>query len=211
MVKTKTGILVLVAIVGVLLLIIMSSTPACSATFTGRLIDADTKEPIEGAVVVLSWHEERPAPPDGGGMRFKDVKETKTDKDGKWTIDGPKGRKLGNFLSIVSFLTRMYITKPPQFIIFKPGYCSWPQGLFIESCKEKIKYELNSQGHYKLGEGEVIELPILVSREDRLRNIPSPADGKLEKQIELIKLINDERRNFGLKGVYTEIYKELPK
>ncbi|MCK9417801.1 MAG: hypothetical protein M0R70_00300 [Nitrospirae bacterium] len=216
MVKTKTGILVIVSVVGVLLSIIIMSTPACSATFKGQLIDADSREPIEGAVVVLSWHEERPTPPSGGGTRLKDVKETLTDKDGKWSIDGPKGRKLGNFLSIVSFLTRMYITKPPQFIIFKPGYCSWPKGLFVESCKEKIKYELDPQGHYKLGEGETIELPKLTNREERKKNssISLPDDKNMKKKlINLIKLLSEEDAYLypGLqeKSMYKELLREF--
>lgn len=164
-------------------------------TFKGRVIDADTKEPIEGAVVVAIWLKER-ATIAGPSSEFKDVKEALTDKNGEWVIKGPRGRWGGDITAIFTFVTGIYYTKPPEFIIFKPGYCSFPAGFGIEACKEKIKIE----GDCKSAEGETAELPRLTNREDRLRALPGPvrAEGVSEKQIEFFRLINEERRNLGL-------------
>jgi hypothetical protein len=75
--------------------VLFFSTSVYGATFKGKVIDADTKEPIEGAVVVASWLEER-ADIAGSTSELKDVKETLTDKNGEWMIKGPRGRDMGN-------------------------------------------------------------------------------------------------------------------
>ncbi len=146
------------------------STTACGEIFHGKVIDADTKEPIEGAVVVASWVEER-ATPAGPTSRLKDVKETLTNKNGEWVIDGPKGRDGGNIIAIFTFLTGTYYTLPPEFIVFKPGFCSYPAGFGIDACKGKMKtYNFTKSENI----GEVVELPKLTNkdREILLRNIP---------------------------------------
>jgi hypothetical protein len=162
-------------------------------TFHGKVIDVDTKEPIEGAVVVAYWLEAR-ATVSGEDTRLKEVKETLTDKDGKWSITGPKGKEGSNALLIFTFLTGTYYTREPRFIIFKPGYCSWPQGFSIDACKEKIIHS----GTGEITEGGNVELPKLINR-DRMtviRNIPSlgmasEAEAKLPS---FKKLIEQEER-----------------
>ena len=168
------------------------STTVYGATFKGKVIDAETKEPIEGAVVVAVWHEEA-ATPTGSTSEPKDVKETLTDKNGEWIIKGPRGKKMGDIMAIFSFLTGTYFTNPPLFIVFKPGYCSYTAGFGIEACKMKPS---------GIGDGETIELRKLTNREDRLRAIPSTAWGELAKQTELIRLIKEEHRNLGLKEIH---------
>jgi hypothetical protein len=151
------------------LIYVIIVTSAFGATFKGKVVDADTKQPIEGAVVVASWSEER-ATPAGPTSRTKDVKETLTDKEGMWRIDGPKGGEVGNIKAIFSFLTGTYFTNPPEFIVFKPGYCSWPAGFGLDLCKVKIK----PVGSDKVAKGETVELPRLIvrDRETLLRNRP---------------------------------------
>jgi len=179
-------------------LFVFLATTACDATFKGKVIDADTKQPIEGAVVIAAWHEEQ-AIPTGSTTRLKDVKETLTDKNGEWVIQGPKGRDMGNISAIFTLLAGTYITNPPEFIVFKPGFCSWPAGFGIEACKGKIKPE----GNDKVAEGVTVELPRLMNREDRKRSLPSPfhkeGNGNFySKQGAFIKLINEESRNIGI-------------
>lgn len=147
--------------------------PAYGAAFSGKVIDADTKEPIEGAVVVASWLEET-ATVAGPSTRSKDIKETLTDRNGEWTIRGPRGRDGGTITALFTFFTNTYYTKRPEFIIFKPGYCSWPAGFGIPECKEKMKgYDIQ----------QTIELPRLTdrSRETLSRNIPFIAAEKDRK------------------------------
>jgi hypothetical protein len=182
----------------VLVLFLSLTQNAWCATFRGKVIDADTKQPIEAAVIVASWNEER-ATPAGPTSRLKDVKETITDKNGIWIIEGPKGGNVGDIKAMFSFITGTYFTNPPKFIIFKPGYCSWPAGFGIDACKGKM----NPDGNDNIAEGVTVELPRLTNREDRKYSLPSPfhKDGNenfYSKQRVFIKLINEESRNLGL-------------
>jgi hypothetical protein len=185
--------------VGAFFILSLSITSFTAAIFKGKVIDADTKQPIEGAVVVASWLEERAAPT-GSTSRLYDVKETLTDPNGKWSIEGPSGRDMGNISAIFTLLTGSYITNPPQFIIFKPGYCSWPKGFNIDRCKEKIRPE----GDGRISEGKDVELPKLSRKEDRLTALPGPVAGQnaLNKQIEFIRLINEESKFLGIPEAY---------
>ena len=90
--KTKKGILLTAVGVTALFLLIAFSSPSCSTTYKGRVIDAETKQPIGGAVVVASWSGDR-GTPTGGTSRLEDVKEVLTDKNGEWTIKGPRGTR----------------------------------------------------------------------------------------------------------------------
>ena len=173
------------------ILLISTASPISAATFKGKVVDADTKEPIEGAVVVASWFEET-ATVAGPSTRLKDVRETLTDNRGEWVIQGPKGRRGGNITAIFTFLTGTYYTKRPQFTIFKPGYCSCPLAVGIEVCKQRMKpFGID-------GEGETLELPKLTKR-DRMtiiRNIPSLGiAGEAEGRLPLFKsLVEKEEK-----------------
>ena len=165
-------------------------------TFHGQVIDAETKMPIEGAAVVIHWVEARGTVA-GESTRFKDVKEVLTDKDGKWSITGPEGSQGDDLTAYLTFFTGIHYTRKPDFIIFKPGYCSYPGGLTIEVCKG-IKFS----GAWETTAGKTIELPKLpksLTREDTLRALPAPVmgEGALEKQKEYIRLINEESKNLG--------------
>jgi hypothetical protein len=177
------------------------------------VIDADTKEPVEGAVVVAYWYSERPSIL-GEDPRLKDVKEALTDKDGNWSIVGYKGKESPPTYFPIFIVATFRYTKEPQFIIFKPGYCSWPDGYSIEACKGRI----NFKGPGEIMEGKILELPKLTDRKDRLRaccpnTISSSSDDpqkekKIQKkQLEFLRLINEERKNLGLEEF--KIYEEL--
>ena len=94
-------------------------------TFSGKVIDWETLEPIEGAVVVARWNKSRARWPDGGTDRFHAAKETLTDEKGDWTITGPKG-KTDEFNKdhhrIISLILRKFYIQDPYFYIYKPGY-----------------------------------------------------------------------------------------
>ena len=212
----KSNKRILFAVLGVVIIfvVIVWRVPSCTATYKGKVIDAVTKLPIEGAVVVASWSEEQ-GTPTGGTSRFHDVKETLTDKNGEWKIKGPRGARgdfLVNVYTILSMMFFSYYTEPPLFIIFNPGYCSYPQGFGIDACKEKIK----PSGRNKIIAGETIELPKLTSREDRLeaqRIWPSlkanEGDKETLKKIKnFIQVKNDEHRYLGLQEMYKEIEHE---
>jgi hypothetical protein len=198
------------AIITVVVFLLMGSSCgfAGDKTFKGRVTDADTKEPIEGAVVVAHWKEAR------GGLagqdtRLKEVKETLTDKNGEWSIIGPEGRfpsPSNDWLAILTLITGFYYTRPPEFTIFKPGYCPWPDGFVIEKCKKNMKPE----GNDEIAEGKEASLPELENKADRLRAMrigPFYEYSKKEKekyisflksQKNFIKYLNQEKRFLGL-------------
>ena len=208
--KRNKRILFTVLAIVVLLLVMIFSAPACSTTYKGKVIDADTKQPIEGAVVVASWKGERGAVA-GGTSRLEDVKEILTDKNGEWMIKGPRGTR-SDFLvyisTIFTFLTGTYYTEPPLFIVFKPGYCAWPHGFMTDVCTSKMI----PRGHDKVADGETVELPRLTKRVDRLRSLPGTVGfGRKfdKKQLIFLKLIDDERKSLFGTGDLQDYIKEL--
>ena len=81
--------------------------------FRGRVIDAETKQPVEDAVVVVLYEKWEFGGPGGGNTFPIDAKETLTDQSGDFYF--PTYKTLIGPLSRVSDVS---------FIIFKPGYMS---------------------------------------------------------------------------------------
>lgn len=78
------------------------------ATYKGKIVDAETGEPIEGVVVLGEWDREYPTPA-GAVHKFYDTKETVTDKNGDFEIPGVGLRVFTNII-------------PMNVLIFKAGY-----------------------------------------------------------------------------------------
>lgn len=177
--------------------------------FKGKVLDAETKEPIEGAVVVAVYDKIviRWAPESFSVI--KNIKETLTLKDGTFSI--PAYLSLTDPLSFDFGVT---------FIIFKPGYGRFPGYQITPSGIKPIDQEVffskevGSKGELRMWVKEdigprlrkskvvfgIVELPKLKTRDERRRNIPSlPSwDELLKKQKNLIRLINEEEENIGL-------------
>jgi len=183
----------------ILVMLIVVICFANTKTFRGRVVDADTKEPLEGTVVVASWYKESWIPLGETMVKLKDVKETLTDKNGKWSIRGPSGGGTNSLSYYFAVAGVFYHTREPEFIIFKPGYCSWPNGFHIDSCKGRM--DITGVKEKKLGEGGTLEVPKLASRVDRTRAqaIQEPVDEGVDGKLgQLHRLLNEERRTLGL-------------
>ena len=168
--------------------------------FKGRVIDAKTKEPIAGAVVVATYYKSTIGVPHHySTIIYK--QETLTSQNGEFSI--PSYTTLIQPLSVSSFV---------HFIIYKPGYGNFPWQQI--SPRQGVKEEEYFSGN--LGkEGEVawldktitvrfgvVELQKLETKEERLKAIPSsPGDLTFKELPLLFKSINEERRNFGLQEV----------
>jgi|GEM_PF-6450671 len=105
------------------LLLFLFSESTCNAswlifhkpTFKGKIVDIDTNEPIEGAVVIAVYRVEAISIADSVDISF-DARETLTDKNGKFKIP-----------SYTTLIQPLSWSIPTQFIIFKPGYaCAAP-------------------------------------------------------------------------------------
>jgi hypothetical protein len=76
--------------------------------FRGRVVDADTGEPVAGAVMLVVWTEAY-----GLGLletRFHDAKEAVSDKDGRWEVPRLEDSRIR--------ITVLW----PEFHMFVPGY-----------------------------------------------------------------------------------------
>jgi hypothetical protein len=167
--------------------------------FRGKVIDADTKEPIENAVVVIVY-KTHPiiSGPAGGSASIITIKETLTDKIGEFYFP--------SYTTIIQPLAEEWHS---EFIIYKPGYGSYPGRNDI--------YPLNYVGpeytfSKKLGTKEkirkdaeivtithsVVELPKLKTQDEWLTSPSIPADvGSKEAPI-LYKMLNEVRKKHGL-------------
>lgn len=147
----------------------------------GQVVDAETKDPIEGAVVLAVWTKYVWSPLDVGGpnYRYYDSQEVLTDTDGRFTI---AARHVFSFNPFASF-------RGPDFLIFKPGYGYFPW------------YHTRPTGNISQvfqGEGTVVELPKLKTREERRQKDVSLPDVPREKMPHLMRLINIDRVETGL-------------
>jgi len=127
--KKSNKIIIWIVLIVVVPRVVVSCTLWGNRTYSGRVIDADTLEPIEGAVVVAVWNKRWPGIGTGADTRFKMAREVLTDANGEWSIKGPKGRKKTreNEWMEIFYLPFIYYTTPPHFIFYKPGYCKLAQ------------------------------------------------------------------------------------
>jgi len=142
-------------IIGLILLLLLVSQSACAAdrTFQGKVIDADTLKPIEGAVVVAIWRKTR-AGIAGSDTRFKDAKETLTDKNGEWSITGPEGYE-DKIIPGLIHLVGVFVTESPEIIYYKPGYRRSIRGGFV--ARPYINKRHNLEGIVLIRSGETRE------------------------------------------------------
>lgn len=161
-----------------LLFLIIQNACAADRTYQGKVIDADTLKPIEGAVVVAIWRKTR-AGIAGADTRFKDAKETLTDKKGDWSIVGPEGYE-DKIIPGLIHLMGVFVTKEPEFIIYKPGYVKyWTVGCFVA-------YPYVDKEHGL--EGVVLRRPG-VTKEERKKFY-----GKYKEFLPFISLKNPEKK-----------------
>ena len=100
-------------------------TTGCYAEITGTVVDAETGEPIEGAVVLVEWTVTK-----GIGLTYHEsykVIEAVTDKEGKVTISGV----LNPFVNY------------PHVTVYKKGYVAWNNEFIFPNYKhrEDFKYK----------------------------------------------------------------------
>ncbi|MCP4023156.1 MAG: hypothetical protein GY729_15040 [Desulfobacteraceae bacterium] len=101
-------------------------------TTTFRVLDAETKEPIQGAVAIAMWTSTKGLPGLSSTYTAKAI-EAESDKNGilKLTVKGK------------------YARYKPRLKIYKPGYVVWDSKLIYLGCREDDK----KRARYKRREG----------------------------------------------------------
>ena len=150
--------------------------------YRGKVIDAETRAPLVGAVVIAHWWRDRVGP-FHSVMEHYAVREVLTDAEGVFVIAAR---------AIEERAPRR--TYYPEFFIFMPGY-----GVFPRFQKAPTGFT----GDVFEGAGVVVELPHLKSPEDRRRHLlrvdpMSFTSEPLTEVPELMKKIDEERVSIGL-------------
>lgn len=172
--------------------------------FEGRVVDKDTLQPIQGAVVFVEWKKEKLTPVHPV-QEYYDAAEVLTDEKGEFYI--PKKWSLNPWTNLMAYA---------DVIIFKAEYGSvtiahWPG---LEELAERMK-ERGPELRKKMGPNYYFDiqfeersfrrdLPVfllkkLTTEKERMRNIPSRGSGTVprnKKQL-LLKEVNKERKLFG--------------
>lgn len=151
-------------------------------TYKGKVIDADTVQPLEGVVVLGVWYTVLPTAA-GGVSSYYDAKETLTDKNGEFEISGMGLRVMSNLA-------------PMDVLIFKAGYGYIGMGPW-ESFKldggllmGKIKWD---------GNKAIIPLKKLTMEERKKQGSPDfPSQSSGEKMKFMLEEINKDRTERGL-------------
>jgi hypothetical protein len=132
--------------------------------FKGKIVDIDTNESIEGAVVVAIYRKQAAAPGDSVNVDI-DAREALTDKNGEFVIP-----------SYTTLINPLSWSNPVDFYIFKPGYaCLGPADLeeeFSGSTNRgdtEIPTSWNPSLRYRILKSGVVMLP-KVSGKDRIQS-----------------------------------------
>lgn len=152
------------------------------ATYKGKIIDADTGQPIEGVMVLGVWYKGHPTVA-GVVHEYYDAKETLTDKNGEFEISGVGLRVMSN-------------VEPMDVMIFKAGYQHIGMGPW-ESFKEDVGLLMKKIGWD--GDRAIIPLKKLTMEERKKRGTPTTPSIPNNKMESMNKEINKERVGIGLK------------
>ena len=171
-----------------------------AATYRGTVIDAETKAPLEGAVVVVIWYK-KPLITMDGPLYFHNAKEVLTDAEGKFSVDASPGINW-NPLTRVMKDPNIYRIDPddpgiyPVVVIFKPGYGPFPDAQVSPPSDREAKQAM-------LRDGAVVELPRLKTRKELIK-FADLCCGIYSEMVpaqrisNLLRLINTQRNTLGL-------------
>jgi hypothetical protein len=156
-----------------------------SGPYRGKVIDAETKQPLDGAVVLAIWYREVPVAPHGPAVDYHDALEVLTDARGEFTVPAR------------THLTPIGAIREPEFVIYHPGYGSYPSDQ-VRPRDEAIT------SAYEQRYFEVV-LAKFKTRGERMRHagLPIGVFGRVpwSKIPNLVRLANDDREELGLKAI----------
>lgn len=160
----------------------------------GQIVDAETGQPLEGVVVLAMWYKRHTSPGGWAGGGYYASEEVVTGVEGRFVIQERATWTFNPFSSI----------KGPEIMIFKPGYGlwrfqgseAWPKDAYEQGVRAKEAWKQFE------GDGAVIALPPLKTREERLKflsHIYWPPDAPMEKTRRIREAEESERAYLGLR------------
>lgn len=118
----------------ILVISIFLFTTGCDAEITGTVVDAESGQPIEGAVVLVEWTKTKGLPGMTHTESYK-VIEAVTDKEGKVSISG----------------TFSPTVNPPHVTIYKKGYVAWNNEYIFPDYKKRTDFTWENGYVFRLG------------------------------------------------------------
>lgn len=118
-------------IVSIFILVVLLMT-GCYLPMSGRVIDAETNQPIEGAVALVEWTKTH-----GIGEHWTEsykVAEVVSDKDGKVSLPGCYSP----------------FVRPPDVTIYKKGYVAWNNYYIFPNSVHRTDFEWGSGYVFKM-------------------------------------------------------------
>jgi hypothetical protein len=186
-------------IVAVILIISLAQTSHAvglysKPEFRGRVIDAETKQPVEGSVVVVLYYKQSTISIDPGGFSpyvFK-AKETLTDTKGEFFFS--------SYSSVLLFTEDAGV----DFIFYKPGYMADYGPTNVVSWEKYFSSDvIGKEGeiHAKQGTPASYKGPLgIVELKKGERDPSTPSNYRSTELPLLFKALNEDRRNRGYKG-----------
>jgi hypothetical protein len=180
-------------IVNVMLSIVslfMPSQSEAAGPWKGQIVDKETGQPIEGAVVLAVLYKATGIFHTTGGSEYYDSEEVVTDAEGRFYIQARQTWTLNPFSRIWG----------PEFYIFKSGFGKWQFRDFDKwgLGDAMISAERTRAEWRRLTtEGTVLELPPLKTREARVNALNRPLLVPPEWMPKFMDAFNKERINLG--------------
>ncbi len=165
----------------------LPSTSEAGGPWKAQIVDAETRQPVEGVIAVLVWFK-MTRTLGGPSPKLYDAEEVVTGPDGRFEV----GRRRTFTLNPFTYI------QGPEVTIFKRGYGEWR---VKDWDKKPPEWEELDAGDVLEKAGVVIELQPLKTREERRRyydshrwSTPAPAD----RARRLIEALRAERAYLGL-------------
>jgi len=143
-------------------LAVLFGPPAAGAAgpWKAQVVNAETGQPLEGVVVLMYWIKYTGGPAGWAGGDFYDAEEAVSGQDGRFVVPSRWVFTLNPFRKVFR-----------EMVIFKPGYGQW-EFRDAKEWEKLLDWESKARREEVWeqfeGEGVVMELPRLKTREERL-------------------------------------------
>lgn len=182
-----------------LLAALLFTTPVCHASwfiyhkpeFKGRVVDIDTGQPIEGAVVIAFYNKETFSPPIEPRTSTIHAREALTDKAGYFRIP-----------SYTTLIQPFSWSGDVMFLIFKPGYLCFGstviEDMFTGKDNEIVDRSpiWNNKLKYRYAASGTIMLPKISSYNDRFRSLLNLSVSEFYHLLPISKKLEENERNY---------------